>query len=116
MSGPQISDQPRLGTVFRVSIVLSVAFVTIGSAAPEWLTGVLGATGEVVDQFGPVYPLTVVVVLLFVVILAVTPYGRIRLGEPDSRPEFGNVSWFAMVFSAGVGLSLSLACSSPKKR
>jgi len=33
-------------------------------------------------------------------------YGNIRLGDDDSRPEFSNFSWFAMLFSAGVGIGL----------
>lgn len=101
----EAEDRPRLGTVFLVSLVLSLAFVIVGLLVPDRLTGVLEATRGVVDRFGPVYPLTVLVVLLFVVGLAISPLGRIRLGKPDSRPEFSNVSWFAMVFSAGVGLS-----------
>ena len=33
-------------------------------------------------------------------------YGSIRLGDDDSRPEFRNFSWFAMLFSAGVGIGI----------
>lgn len=98
-------DRARLGAVFVVSASLAFAFVVTGVLMPDRLTDALQVTRSVVDEFGPVYPLTVLVVLVFVVVLAVSPYGRIRLGEPNSRPEFGNVSWFAMLISAGVGLS-----------
>jgi len=33
-------------------------------------------------------------------------YGRIRLGKDDDRPEFGNLAWFAMLFTAGMGIGL----------
>lgn len=38
--------------------------------------------------------------------LAIGPYGDIRLGGDDSKPEFSRVSWFAMLFSAGMGIGL----------
>ena len=44
--------------------------------------------------------------LIFVVFLAVTPYGRLRLGRDDDRPEFRTASWIAMMFSAGMGIGL----------
>ena len=33
-------------------------------------------------------------------------FGGIKLGDDDSKPEFSNFSWFAMLFSAGVGIGL----------
>ena len=38
--------------------------------------------------------------------LMLSKYGSIRLGDDDSRPEFRNFSWFAMLFSAGVGIGI----------
>ena len=45
--------------------------------------------------------------MLFVCLyLMFSRFGSIRLGDDDSRPEFSNFSWFAMLFSAGVGIGL----------
>jgi len=38
--------------------------------------------------------------------LALSRYGKIRLGQPDDRPEFGRFAWFAMLFQAGMGIGL----------
>jgi len=38
--------------------------------------------------------------------LMLSKWGSIRLGDDDSRPEFSNFSWFAMLFSAGVGIGI----------
>ena len=46
---------------------------------------------------------------LFVVLcvgLALSPFGRVRLGGPDARPQFGFISWFSMMFAAGMGVGL----------
>ncbi|NYG36503.1 BCCT family transporter [Janibacter alkaliphilus] len=98
--------RPRLGAVFWVSVTFSLTFVLVGVLSPETVADTVGGIREgVVERLGPVYPLTVLVVLLVVLGLAISPLGRIRLGEPDSRPEFGALSWLAMLLSAGVGLS-----------
>jgi BCCT family betaine/carnitine transporter len=38
--------------------------------------------------------------------LAFSPFGRVRLGGPDARPQFGFISWFSMMFAAGMGVGL----------
>ncbi|MGO1523146.1 MAG: BCCT family transporter [Nesterenkonia sp.] len=96
----------RIGPVFYASLVLSVAFVLFGLIFPQALTESLVTVREVVVRtFGPVYPVTVSLLLVFVVVLALLPVGRRRLGGSDAKPEFGAVSWIAMLLSAGVGLS-----------
>ena len=49
---------------------------------------------------------TVNIVLAFVLVLLFGRFGDIRLGGPDARPEFSTPSWFAMLFSAGMGIGL----------
>ena len=52
------------------------------------------------------YVLTVALILLSVVFLAISRYGDIKLGPEHSQPEYRNTSWFAMLFSAGMGIGL----------
>lgn len=40
------------------------------------------------------------------VVLMLSKFGKIRLGPDDSRPEFGTVAWFAMLFTTGMGIGL----------
>jgi choline/glycine/proline betaine transport protein len=42
----------------------------------------------------------------FRTILAISPFGKFRLGPDQSKPAYSNVSWFAMLFSAGMGIGL----------
>lgn len=49
---------------------------------------------------------TINIVLLFVLLLLVSRFGDIRLGGPDAEPEFSTGGWFAMLFSAGMGIGL----------
>src|SRR5699024_5657260 len=43
---------------------------------------------------------------LFVIYLAFSKYGNIKLGKDDDEPEYSRISWFAMLFSAGMGIGL----------
>ena len=45
-------------------------------------------------------------VLVFMMLLAFSKYGRIKLGKEDDKPEFSNLTWFGMLFSAGMGIGL----------
>ncbi|PID65304.1 MAG: choline transporter [Gammaproteobacteria bacterium] len=48
----------------------------------------------------------ILIMIAFVVVLAISPLGRIRLGKDDDTPDFSRWSWFAMLFSAGMGIGL----------
>ncbi|NND49745.1 MAG: BCCT family transporter [Rhizobiales bacterium] len=53
------------------------------------------------------YYISAFVVMLFVCLyLMFSRHGKVKLGDDDSKPEFSNFSWFAMLFSAGVGIGL----------
>lgn len=45
-------------------------------------------------------------VVLCIALAAIPAAGRMRLGEPDERPEFTNFSWFSMMFGAGIGVGM----------
>ncbi len=52
------------------------------------------------------YLLTVMALVGVCVVLMISPIGKIRLGDPDSRPTYSTLSWIAMLFSAGMGIGL----------
>lgn len=60
----------------------------------------------VVDRFDWLFVVTVNVAIVISCLFAVHPYGRLRLGPPDSEPDFSRLSWFAMLFSAGLASGL----------
>lgn len=52
------------------------------------------------------YVLLVTVFVLFLIILAISKFGKIKLGADDSEPEYSFFSWVAMLFAAGMGIGL----------
>ena len=65
-----------------------------------------GAQGWVVGHFDWFYTVVVSVFLVFLVLIASSGYGNIRLGPDDAVPDFSFVSWTAMLFAAGMGIGL----------
>jgi len=57
-------------------------------------------------QFDWFYTLAVTLFLVFLIVVAASRFGDIRLGPDDAKPEFSFVSWTAMLFAAGMGIGL----------
>ena len=92
--------------VFGVSACL-IAVSAFGAAVPTLAAEVFSAIqGWIVHTFGWFYMLCIAVFLIFVLYLAFSRFGAVRLGPDDSEPEYSRLSWFAMLFSAGIGIGL----------
>jgi choline/glycine/proline betaine transport protein len=93
--------------VFWVSAVLIVLFVATGIAFPARMESAFGTLLEQIStQLGWFYILVVASLLVVSVWLGVGRFGHVRLGADDERPEFSTPTWFAMLFSAGMGIGL----------
>ncbi|RMH94925.1 BCCT family transporter [Lysobacter pythonis] len=93
--------------VFRLSLILLMTLVLAGVLAPERF-GELTRHAELATLAGGgwLYLLIVFGVLMFLGFLAVSKLGNLRIGGPDAEPEFSLGAWFAMLFSAGMGIGL----------
>lgn len=97
----------KLGIVFWVSAVVAIFAATVGLIAPEMFETVTGNIQSfLTTSFGWYYLLTVAIIVAFCLFLILSPVGGIRLGKRTDRPEYSNKSWFAMLFSAGMGIGL----------
>jgi choline/glycine/proline betaine transport protein len=93
--------------VFFPAITVVGIFLVFGIAIPEVTGEVFDAIqAGIVERFGWFYVLSVAFFLVFVLYLLFSPFGRVRLGPDDSEPEYSYFSWFAMLFSAGMGIGL----------
>ena len=93
--------------VFAIAAGISAAFLLVGVLFQDDLATVVGdVLSWVLENLGWLFVLSTAAFLIFVVFLAVSPYGRLRLGRDVDRPEFRTVSWIAMMFSAGMGIGL----------
>ncbi|WP_347057799.1 BCCT family transporter [Blastococcus sp. HT6-30] len=97
----------RTSAVFWASLAVVLPFVVWGAVAPDALASAAAATQSfVVDRFGWFYLLTATTVLVAVIAVAASRWGRVRLGRDGDVPEYSTTAWFAMLFSAGMGIGL----------
>ena len=101
------SEKRNINIVFIISAIIAAAVALWGIIAntsfanvANWLMSALQ------ENFSWLYLGTMLFFVLFSVLLAVSKYGKIRLGDDDERPEYSTVSWFAMLFAAGMGIGL----------
>lgn len=93
--------------VFYTSALLIIVLVLFASIFPDTAQTYFGQIQSwIVDNLSWFYVLTVAIILLSTVYLAFSRYGDIKLGPDHSKPDYKNGSWFAMLFSAGMGIGL----------
>ncbi|WOF44140.1 BCCT family transporter [Sphingopyxis indica] len=93
--------------VFYTSAALTLAFVVLGSLFVERAGTVFAALQRgITTDFGWFYIVSVAGFLIFLLFLMFSSYGNVKLGADDSEPEYSYLSWFAMLFSAGMGIGL----------
>lgn len=95
------------GPVFWPAAVVIVFFIAITLIVGKPMDKVFSSIQQNISNFGGwFFVLSVNAFLFFVIYIAFSKYGKIRLGGPQSRPEFSTGSWFAMLFSAGMGIGI----------
>lgn len=98
--------------VFFISLAISVIFIIWGliseDALPEWNldTVTTAVQGFLVTRFGWFYLLVTTTFLIFALYLIFSKYGNIVLGKDGDKPEYNYLTWFGMLFSAGMGIGL----------
>lgn len=93
--------------VFWPSAILIVAFIAITLIVGKPMEQVFSSIQSGISSFGGwFFVLSVNLFLFFVIYIAFSKYGNIRLGGSKSKPEFSTAAWFAMLFSAGMGIGI----------
>jgi choline/glycine/proline betaine transport protein len=93
--------------VFPVSAGVIIAFVVFGALFSSTAESVLEAGQEwITETLGWFFIAAVAILLLFLLYLVVSRYAKVKLGPDDSEPDYSYVTWFAMLFSAGMGIGL----------
>ncbi|WP_240607120.1 BCCT family transporter [Cryobacterium aureum] len=90
---------PALGIILAVVIVAITFPVRTGSVLAL-------LQGWVVAGLGPYYMVIVAAFVVFAIWMGLSRFGDIKLGKDDDEPEFGLMSWFSMLFAAGMGIGL----------
>ncbi|MDR6712594.1 choline/glycine/proline betaine transport protein [Pseudomonas hunanensis] len=93
--------------VFITSALLILVLTALLIAVPEKAGEVLNvAQTWLTRSFGWYYMLVIGGYLVFVIVLAFSNFGKLKLGGKDDKPDFSYGAWAGMLFSSGIGISL----------
>jgi choline/glycine/proline betaine transport protein len=93
--------------VFWPALTIIVAIVVLSVAIPDGTGAVISSIQDwIVTKLGWYYMLAVGLFVAFAIVVGFSKFGKIKLGKDDDEPEFGVLSWFAMLFAAGMGIGL----------
>lgn len=93
--------------VFIISGVGILAIALWAIFAPDNAADTLaGIVAWVSKNFGWFYIVTATVAVLFMLYIAISRTGQIKLGPDHAKPQFGLFSWASMLFAAGIGIDL----------
>ncbi|WP_236638614.1 BCCT family transporter [Mangrovicoccus ximenensis] len=93
--------------VFAISAISVIAFVCFTLALPETASNLFSALFSTVTQgFDWFFLGAADIFVILCLVLIVSPYGSVRLGGREARPDFTYPAWFSMLFAAGMGIGL----------
>lgn len=116
MSDPVLKEADSLENSARIQVNPPVFFISAGLILLFAIMGAVFAAPAavifsrvqafIVADFGWFYVAAVTGFLVFVVYLMFSAHGDVKLGPDESEPDYSYISWFAMLFSAGMGIGL----------
>jgi len=87
--------------------VIVLGFILFALISPEFSALFFQTVNDsIMENFSWLYVITINLCFLFLVYLVITKFGDIRLGGYNTKPEFSKFSWYAMIFSAGIGIGI----------
>ena len=93
--------------VFFASAFFVVLFVILTLLFPQQSSDYYeAAKGWSINNFDWLFMIAGNIFVLFCLFLLLSPLGRVRIGGKQAKPEFSLLSWFAMLFAAGMGIGL----------
>ncbi|NLN97283.1 MAG: BCCT family transporter [Eubacteriaceae bacterium] len=96
-------DKTIFGVAATVTFLLALVSILFTDTVVEVFSAIFGFFTNTLGSSFIVFALFVIVACLYI---AFSKYGNLRLGLDTDRPEFDNISWFSMIFAAGMGIGL----------
>src|SRR5690625_546999 len=97
----------NVSRVFYITLVLVIIAVILSGVFPTKFENITTNIQGFVDNiFGLYYMLLMSAAVILFIFIAISPYGKIRLGKDHVKPDFSTSTWVAILFSAGMGIGL----------
>ena len=105
----EIREEERENMNFNLvlSLTITLAFLVVSFIYRNSMMELSGQIkGYITKNFGWFFVLLSTGAVIYLAYLAFSRFGDVVLGDPKERPEFGDISWYSMLFSAGMGVGI----------
>ncbi|MGV3244486.1 BCCT family transporter [Staphylococcus sp. 11261D007BR] len=93
--------------VYTISFTIILILTLLAAIFPKRFGAYAQSTYDAIAiNFGWLFLIIVFVLDIFLIFLAISRYGRFKLGSDNESPEFSFISWVGMLFSAGLGVGI----------
>lgn len=93
--------------IFFSSALFIIIFTLLMMIFPTAMSDGIGVISDfIITYLGWVYTLGIAIFFFFLIYMAMSRFGRIKIGDDDAEPEYSGLAWFGMLFAAGVGAVL----------
>ena len=93
--------------IFFSSALFIIVFTLLMMIFPTAMSDGIGVISDfIITYLGWVYTLGIAIFFFFLIYMAMSRFGRIKIGDDDAEPEYSGIAWFGMLFAAGVGAVL----------
>jgi len=99
------TEKPSLMSILAPLMI--IVFLLFSLLRPDYASDLFNRMRDfIIDNLSWYYVTLMNFYLILVLALALSKFGKIRLGGDDERPEFSNFSWLSMLFGAGIGIGI----------
>ncbi|MFD1329085.1 BCCT family transporter [Mycoplana ramosa] len=92
---------------FYGSAIISLGLILFASVFPDGAAALFKRANDwIIAELGWFYMLAVGGFVIFLLFLAISPLGRVKLGPDEAEPDYSYSTWVAMLFSAGMGIGI----------
>ena len=88
--------------VTSLVVVIGIAFFILYNAESTAIL-IEDYKNSVITVFGPIYLILTPLCFIFMLYIALSKYGRYKLGGNEAKTEFSTISWMGMLFCGGIG-------------
>ncbi|WP_237191742.1 BCCT family transporter, partial [Rothia nasimurium] len=93
--------------IFITSALFIIGFTLLMIAFPQVMSDSIGVVSDfIITYLGWIYTAGIAAFFVFLIYMASSRFGRIKIGDDDAEPEHSGIAWFGMLFAAGVGAVL----------
>ncbi len=92
---------------FKITFLIVMALLVFGLNFPQKFAEVTKLVNiELFKHFGSFYMIFAFLTLIALIVIGISPLGKVKIGGKEAKPRFKYHSWLSMLFCTGMGVGI----------